>query len=137
MKFDVRILEEKDYDEILVTWWEDWGWSAPPRDFLPENGTGGLIVYDGETPVCAGYLYNTNSKVAWVDWIISSKTYNKKPNRKEAISFLIEELTSVCENKLQAKFVYALIKHNGLIETYKKLGYTEGDSYNKEMIKII
>ena len=137
MAFNVRTLTSSDYDETLVGWWKDWDWQAPPRDFLPDDGAGGIMVLDEDEPICAGYVYITNSSVAWVDWIISSKTYNKKPNRKEAISFLIEELTSICENKLQAKFVYALIKHNGLIETYKKLGYTEGDSYNKEMIKII
>ena len=137
MAFNVRTLTSSDYDETLVGWWKDCDWQAPPRYFLPDDGAGGIMVLDEDEPICAGYVYITNSSVAWVDWIISSKTYNKKPNRKEAISFLIEELTSICENQLQAKFVYALIKHNGLIETYKKLGYTEGDSYNKEMIKII
>ena len=87
MKFETRLLNENDYDEILVKWWKDWGWEAPPKDFLPENGTSGLIVFDGDEPICAGFIYLTNSEVAWVDWIISSKTYNTKPNRKEAISF--------------------------------------------------
>ena len=48
----VRQLNESDYDDILVKWWNDWAWAAPQRDFLPENGTGGLIVFDGDEPVC-------------------------------------------------------------------------------------
>ena len=40
----IRKLEHSDYDEILTKWWKDWRWSAPPRDFLPEEMIG---VEDG------------------------------------------------------------------------------------------
>ena len=59
---EVRKLNSEDYDSILVKWWKDWRWTAPPKDFLPNNGEGGFIVYDKGTPVCAGYMYVTNSK---------------------------------------------------------------------------
>lgn len=133
MIFEIRPLKEGDYEDILLKWWEDWGWEAPQKDFLPDNGKGGLIIFDGEEPICAGFMYATNSSVTWVDWIVSSKTYRKKPHRKDAIKLLIESLTNVCKNS-GAKYAYALIKNNGLIETYKNIGYTEGDSYTKEMI---
>ncbi len=134
MKFNTTPLQHEDYDNILKGWWKDWGWEAPSRDFLPQDGQGGIMVWDGDTPVCAGFLYNTNSKVAWVDWIISNKEY--KESRKEALSILIQTLTSVAKN-LDNKFAYALIKHNGLIGVYEQQGYTTGDSYNKEMIKTL
>lgn len=41
---EVRNLIHSDYDEILVKWWKDWRWVAPSRDFLPDDGNGGLIV---------------------------------------------------------------------------------------------
>lgn len=134
MKFETRLLNENDYDEILVNWWKDWGWDAPTKDFLPENGKGGLIIFDGKDPICAGFIYMTNSGVAWVDWIISSKTYTDKNNRKEAIYLLIESLTLIAKNS-GAKYSYALIKHKGLIKTYEESGYTQADSYSTEMIK--
>ena len=134
MKFNTTPLQHEDYDNILKGWWKDWGWEAPSRDFLPQDGQGGIMVWDGDTPVCAGFLYNTNSKVAWVDWIISNKEY--KESRKEALSILIQTLTSVAKN-LDNKFAYALIKHNGLIGVYEQQGYSTGDSYNKEMIKAL
>ena len=134
MKFNTPPLQHEDYDNILKGWWKDWGWEAPSRDFLPQDGQGGIMVWNGDTPVCAGFLYNTNSKVAWVDWIISNKEY--KESRKEALSILIQTLTSVAKN-LDNKFAYALIKHNGLIGVYEQQGYTTGDSYNKEMIKAL
>jgi hypothetical protein len=132
----VRQLNESDYDDILVKWWNDWAWVAPQRDFLPENGTGGLIVFDGDEPVCAGYMYTTNSGVAWVDWIVSSKTYRTKPTRKECIDLLIYTLTNICKNSGH-KYVYALIKNKNLVSTYENFGYIKGDSYTGEMIKVL
>ena len=63
MEFTVRELNETDYESILVKWWKDWRWTPPPKDFLPDNAKGGFIVYDKDIPVCAGYIYVTNSKV--------------------------------------------------------------------------
>jgi hypothetical protein len=36
-----------------------------------------------------------------------------------------------------SKYAYALIKNNSLIKTYEDLGYTKGDSYTSEMIKLL
>jgi hypothetical protein len=132
----IRELQDTDYENILVGWWQQWGWEPPQKDFLPNDGKGGIIVYDDETPVCAGYMYLTNSKVAWVDWIISNKEYTKKPQRKDAIKLLVSALTEICKNT-GSKYVYALIKNQSLIGTYEELGYLKGDSYTSEMIKAL
>ncbi len=133
---NIRKLNTSDYDNILVYWWEDWGWTPPAKDFLPENGEGGLIVLDGDNPVCAGFVYVTNSSVCWVDWIISNKSYTKKPERREAIKMLIHTLSNLCKNS-GGKYAYALIKNQSLISIYEELGYTKGDTYNSEMIKLL
>ena len=134
MELYIRELNETDYDEILVGWWKDWGWDAPLKDFLPRDGRGGIMVLDGEIPVCAGFMYITNSKVAWVDWIISNKEYTKKPQRKDAIKLLVSALTDICKTAGN-KYVYALIKNESLINTYQELGYVKGSNYTTEMIK--
>ena len=85
MIFNVRVLNEEDYDTILLDWWKSWNWDAPQKD---------------------------------------------------AISLLIDTLTNLAK-KNGSKYCYALLKHKGLIETYKKLGYISGDSYTQEMIKKI
>lgn len=136
MELTIRRLNDTDYEDILLKWWNDWGWTAPERDFLPDNGRGGVIVFDGDIPVCAGFMYLTNSKVAWIDWIISNKEYRKKPLRKEAIELLVAALTNISTDS-GSKYGYALIKSKSLIETYEKLGYIKGDSYTSEMIKVL
>jgi hypothetical protein len=136
MALFIRELNENDYNEILVGWWKDWGWEVPNKDFLPNDGKGGIIIYDNETPICAGFSYLTNSKVSWVDWIISNKKYTERLKRKEAINLLVSTLTEISK-KSGSKYVYALIKNQSLISTYQELGYIKGDSYTSEMIKIL
>lgn len=136
MDFNIRKLDENDYDQTLVGWWKDWGWTPPSKDFLPDNGSGGIMVLDGDEPVCAGFIYITNSRVAWVDWIVSNKNYRKKPQRKQALEYLIETLTDMSQDTGYI-YTYALIKHPSLIETYEKFGYVKGDTYTSEMIKTL
>lgn len=132
----VRGLNKTDYDNILLGWWSDWGWTAPPKDFLPNDGTGGIMVLDGDEPICAGFVYLTNSKVAWVDWIISNREYTEKQKRKDALDLLIASLTKL-SRETGNKFAYALIKNQSLINRYERFGYIKGDSYTGEMIKLL
>ena len=134
MKLNIRPLEVSDYDNILVKWWNDWRWTPPSKDFLPENGTGGYIVYDDETPICAGFMYTTNSTAVWCDWIISNIHYKDRENRKNGLALLVNTITEQAKN-LNKKYVYALIKNKPLINVYKKIGYEEASTYSIEMIK--
>ena len=136
MKLNIKPLVYEDYDNHLVGWWKDWNWTPPTRDFLPQDGVGGMMVYDGDIPVCAGFLYNSNAKLAWGEWVISNKSYGKGDKRTQALVLLVETLTDMAKS-LNKKYVYALIKNPSLAKVYKDLGYIEGDSYNTEMIKII
>lgn len=127
-------LEYKDYDLILTPWWNSWGWITPPsRDILPENGVGGMIVFDGETPVCAGYIYDTNSKICWINWVVSNKHYRKKPNRSQAFSMLIKNLEREAFVRGYKACYFASNSRvlNGRLE---KEGFLKGSS-TQEMIK--
>jgi hypothetical protein len=136
MDLIIKELSETDYDDILVGWWKQWGWEPPQRDFLPNDGKGGIIIYDGDTPICAGFMYLTNSKVAWVDWIISNKEYTNKLQRKDAIKLLVSALTEICK-KSGSKYSYALLQNQSLIGVYEDLGYIKGDKQINEMIKLL
>lgn len=130
----IRKLEHSDYDDILSKWWKDWRWSAPPRDFLPEDATGGLIIYDEEVPVCAGFVYMTNSKVGWVEFIVSNMEYKDKENRRLYLSTLVNSLGNILKN-VGAKYTYVSLKNESLIKIYEELGYVKGSQGCLEMIK--
>ena len=136
MKLQARPLTESDYDTILIGWWRDWLGEAPIRDFLPDNGCSGLMIEVDGIPVCAGFYYTTNSKIFWIDWIISDLNYRTKPDRGEALKYLISELGEIGK-RLGFKYAYTLFKHPVLHNTYKNLGYVKGGEYTGEMIKIL
>lgn len=131
----VSKLIESDYSNILCKWWKDWRWlAAPSKDALPDDGTGGLIVYDGDTPVCAGFLYISNSKVCHISWIISNFNYKDRLKRKEALTLLIDSL-SVIGFELGYKYCYINFNTEHLVNVCEDLGFSK-NSVSKEMIKV-
>jgi hypothetical protein len=133
--YNVRHLTEEDY-EVLVTWWQKWNWTAPPRDFLPENGRGGLMIEKNGIPIVAGFIYFTNSKVAWTEFVISNFDYKEKKDRKEAIMILISELIRIAREK-GSKYIYTVVKNKSLVNHYLASGYTVGSRKVDEMFIII
>lgn len=132
---NVRKLVETDYDEILTGWWKDWKWTPPEREMLPENGTGGFIIFDEDIPVCAGFLYNTNSNIAWVEFVVSNFNYKDRKKRKWAFTLLLSYLENL-STSIGKKYLYSILKSDSLIKTYEQLGYVKGDNKYQEMIKI-
>ena len=134
MKFNIRVLKENDYEDILVGWWKDWKWIAPVKDFLPLNGLGGIMVEWNDIPVCAGFIIQTNSKVAWIEWIVSNKNFKEKLHRKDALNLLVQTLTDVAK-KTGSTYAYTILKSPSLINTYKNNGYLGEEQNINEMIK--
>ena len=135
MGFKVRLLEKDDYENTLLKWWKDWKWDAPTKDFLPEDGTGGMMISKGDTEICAGFLYFTNSKAAWCEFVVSNKEYKDK-DRPLAIKALLEALAEMGRWK-GAKYVYTSLKNKNLIDKYIECGYVQGSTSCTELIKIL
>ena len=105
MKFNAKKLTESDYD-LLVEWWNWWRWTPVPRNFLPDNGTGGIMIYKDNIPVVAGFIYFTNSDAAVVEWVISNPEY-KDQDRKEAVELLLQVIEEVCK-KQGKKYLFTM-----------------------------
>lgn len=132
---NIRRLTDSDWD-TLVSWWDNWPkWKAPVKDFLPENGNGGLIVEINDTPVVAGFIYLTNSKTALLEWIVSNPEY-----REDDRDIIIEKLISDAEHvvkDLGYKYMFAVMQHKKLIETHEKLGWNSDKKPSFELTKIL
>ena len=133
MKFECRTLVESDYDDILVGWWKDWRWSAPPRDFLPQDGKGGIMISKDGTDICAGFIFFTNSKTAWCEFVVSNFHY-REDDRNEALLFLIETLSQICK-KSGYTIAYTSLRSESLIDKYVECGYKVGSKNCTELIK--
>jgi len=135
MKFNIRKLEASDWG-TLVKWWDSWPeWAAPPKTFLPDSGTGGLIVEKGKQPIVAGFLYFTNSQAVLLEWIISNPEYRNK-DRQEAIELLINTAEAICKKQGQVH-MFSIGRNKHLIETHKKLGWTVDSKPSYEIVKNI
>ena len=129
---NIRVLTDADYYNILCKWWKDWGWDNPPDlDLLSDDG---IIIFDGDEPVCAGFLYLSNSKMCYISWIVSSKTYRKKPNRKEYIKVLIDTLSRIGKD-LGYTYCYINFDNKNLTHSCEELGFNKG-GVTQEMIKV-
>tara|TARA_R100001198_G_scaffold65996_1_gene39128 strand:+ start:1577 stop:1981 length:405 start_codon:yes stop_codon:yes gene_type:complete len=132
---NTRRLKEEDY-EVLKKWWDFWpGWQAPPKDLLPNNGTGGVMVEKNGTPIVAGFLYTTNSKMVLLEWVISNPKY-KETDRKDAIYTLI----TACENiikELGYKYAISITKNQNLINKHKDLGWEQDEKPSYELVKVL
>ena len=136
MEFNIRQLNPSDYEDVLVGWWKDWGWTPPIKDFLPLDGVGGIMVEWDDIPVCAGFIIQTNSKVAWIEWIVSNKNFKEKLHRKDALNLLVQTLTDVAK-KTGSTYAYTILKSPSLINIYKNNGYLGTEQNINEMIKKI
>ena len=134
MEFNIRRLVEGDYENTLVDWWKSWGWEVIPKDFLPENGTGGLMVSKGDVDICAGFIYLTNSKVALTEFVVSNKEYKEK-DRSDAIQLLIDGIVMLAEER-GYKYAHVILKNKSLLNKYKKSGYLVSDDNVTEMLKV-
>ena len=135
MKFNIRKLTENDWD-TLVSWWDAWPtWVNPPKDFLPDNGTGGLIIEKNNTPIVAGFLYFTNSAAVLLEWIISNPEYKEK-DRREAIETLIQSAEIFCKNN-NKKYMFSIGRNKSLINIHKKLNWSIDEKASYEITKQI
>lgn len=132
---EMRFLTHSDYD-ILSDWWKSWRWTPPAREFLPENGTGGVMIFDKDTLLCAGFLYKTNSKVAWIEFIVSNPECKDKSIRHDALIMLIVVLTNISKT-LGFEYCYSIAMNEPLINKFKEVGFTSGATNFTELIKKI
>jgi len=93
------------------------------------------MIYKDETPIVAGFLYLTNSKIAWIDWIISNPEY-KERDRKQSIELLISSLEEVARQQ-DYEIIFSVTRSKHLIDVHKNLGYTVDSNSSYEISKKI
>ena len=132
---EVRFLNDDDYNK-LSSWWKDWRWTPPPADMLPQNGKGGVMVHKDGIEICAGFVYFTNSKTAWIEFIVSNFHY-REDDRHEALEFLINVLIEMVKDTGDFKYIYTSLKSKSLIDRYSNCGFQKGDRNCQEMVRIL
>lgn len=129
-----RMLGELDYP-TLVQWWDHYGFTVPSRDFLPDNGTCGIMLEDQQgNQLCAGFVYFTNSKACWLEFVVGNPEFQGSGFRKDHINQLINYLCEFAREE-EAKWVFTTVVHKGLEKRFSECGFNTGSIGATEMIK--
>jgi hypothetical protein len=134
MELQARTLKESDW-ETMQSWWKAWGWPEMSKDLMPLNGLGGLMIEKDGKAVASGYLYLTNSKVAWTEWIVSDPEYRQE-DRAEALTMLVIGLEEIAV-AAGYQIILSVGRNKGLLNIHKELGYTVDDNPSYEISKKI
>lgn len=128
--FNWRKITLEDYP-MLVQWWEEWGWETPPTlDMLPQDA---FLVYAGDTPLYAGFLYTTKTSIGWVEFIVSNKQAPLRLKRG-ALAYLLEVISIIAKSMGIISLFTSTIS-NGLIKVLTTSGFKIGDTNNTQLIK--
>jgi len=120
-----NLTKRDDFDRYYPTlkkWWEDWGHTPQTPNLLSRNG----LIVNKNGYKCAGWVFVTDSDVAIIGWIISSKD----KDRKGCVEFLITELEKLALS-LGCKATFTPASNPYLKNKLEKLGH--GDFADKNI----
>lgn len=126
-----RYVTAEDYQE-LSRWWKDWGWHPVPQNCLAPTG---LMIENDGVPVCAVWLYRTDSPVCWAEYYVSSKDAAPEV-RRMALDFLIGCIVDEA-TEMGFKFVMSSVKHNSLCRKLENNGFLQSDQGMTHYIKVL
>ena len=116
-----------DYDTIS-TWWKKHGSFAPKKPHLSDNG---FIVYVDDSPICAGWVYNTDSAICVFEFVVSNPDATKE-DRDLGLRQLIEYVKAWSEFK-GYDLIYTSINISAYINKLKDSGFIEVDKNQTHM----
>ena len=127
-----RIITEKDYYDILVKWWTDWGWDYYP--LLSDCPRGYIVSKDG-VDTYASFLYYSGTSIAWLGFTISNKNATVEQKRG-CFSKLMEVITIIAKNN-GVKTIFANAQGKDYRNTLIKNDFIIGDTGVTHLIKKI
>ena len=117
MVFYTKEFNPEKHHGMLCEWWTEWKWPAVPVSLLPKNG---IVVYEEETPVCAGFMYLTDSDWGIMEWIVGNPWVSKE-ERHNGLDCLIQDLILVAKSNAK-KAIFSSVNHPSLIDAYSRNG---------------
>lgn len=110
----------KDYATIQQ-WWEQHGSFAPRPEHLSTTG----IIIEADNPLCAGWLYNTDSKICVFEFVVSNPNVSKEL-RDAALTLLIEEIKKIASDR-GYRLIYSSVKGMKYINRLQAAGFVVAD----------
>ena len=115
----IRPIKEEDYT-LINSWWEMIDKSPPPRRLLPENGLHGLMACKDGRPIVCTYLYLTNSKFGYCDYMISDTSYKGRDRFDIVLKLMNMSIGTAWQ--LGCEDFWFITKNKRMLERCKALG---------------
>lgn len=129
--FNVRLDRERYL--IVKNWWLEKKWDVPVSESLSSTG---IMIYYQDQPICAAWLYQTDSLVAMVGFIIADSNTRGKI-KKNSIKFLLEKLEDVARS-MGFKLIFLPVATDSVARlSIKELNYIDSGSKINELSKKI
>lgn len=121
----IRDYTKEDY-ATLCEWWKSKDFTPPPEELLPATG---YVCNE----IAAGFLYLTNSPIAWAEWIVGNPEVDK-----EARSIALDELINhVCcaAKKAGSIVVFSSSNNAHFMKRLTTLGFVVGDTDTAQLFR--
>lgn len=129
--FNAHLPEHRGYYNIAKKWWENRDWPIPMTENLSSTG---MMVYQDNRPICAAWLYQTDSLMAVIGFLIADIKIKGRV-KKRAIKFLLEELEEKAR-KMGFNIIFMPMESNSVARLAKNEMNYIGNSSN-ELVKSI
>lgn len=121
--------DEKHY-KIISEWWKKQNWPILPLDALSSTG---FIAHKDNTPIAAGFIYDTDSSFAIIEWVVGNPDVDHEL-RAEGLDSVLEGLVLIAKSR-NKRFIHTIVEHKRLIERYKKFEFQTTDTDMTVMIR--
>lgn len=125
----IKLFDQNDYQEISK-WWKEQNWPIIPVSSLSDCG---FVVFDGDTKILAGWLYKTNSDIAWMEFIVGNPQV-KGDKRNTAFDILFDTVIVFAKHH-NFKHIFTSVQHEGLMKRLEKNGFNKTDSNMTNFIR--
>jgi len=124
----VRTFTDDDYEDV-GKWWIAQGWPVLPLELLPDMG---IIVEVNGNKACVGWLYTSNSKLAWLGWPVANPDVSSF-SRGKAVLKMIETLEGAAKG-LGYSAIMTFSEIPAMLKAYEHENWHIGES-TKQILK--
>jgi len=126
----IREYQDKDYRE-LESWWISRGVTGASEDMLPSG-----LVYEKEgKPIAMVFLYVTDSRVAFVEWLTTRPNLSIAEAREAGDA--LESALEVLAKDKGCIYILGWVREGMMVKEAIRNGYALGDSQVTHIFKEI
>lgn len=104
----IRHFTIQDYPTVC-SWWKGHGWEEIPFAWLPFNG---IIISDDIGPICAGFIYKTDSAMGIFEYVVSNP--KSELSRKDVAMDLLIDAACLMARGLGMGVLFSAFGSKGL-----------------------